>query len=267
MLISKYCASGNDFVIFHTFNNVSNFNKSEFAIKVCNRHYGIGADGLVILTPSNINNVAYIWEFYNSDGSVANMCGNASRAVSLYAYLNKLAYSKHSFLSGAGVIDTEIIELKNNSSAIIKSKLGQFKVLGHFVEERQMSVFEFDLIDMTIPHLVCKTGSLKEYRTLTKDIEFLSVLRHKYNANINIAYKNGDENKIYYSTFERGVEGITQACGTGACAVFVAFNELDKKFILVPPSKEELIVECLNGDVYFSGLTHRIFECHYQYNN
>lgn len=260
MLISKYCANGNDFLIFHTFNNILNFNKSEFAIKICNRHYGIGADGLVILVPSDISNVSYKWEFYNSDGSIANMCGNASRAVSLYAYLNKLAYAKHSFLSGAGVIDTEILELRGVNSAVVKSKLGKFKVLGHFVEERYGVILECDLVDMTIPHLVCIVNNVKDYRKLIKDVEFLSMLRHKYNANVNIALKD-EENKIYYSTFERGVEGITQACGTGACAVFAIANEFDKKLVLIPPSKEELIVECCNGDIYFSGLTHFVFDC------
>lgn len=63
MVVSKYCASGNDFLIFHTFGDVLSFNKSEFASRICDRHYGIGADGMVILKPSDVHGVSYQWEF------------------------------------------------------------------------------------------------------------------------------------------------------------------------------------------------------------
>ena len=77
MTYTKYSASGNDFVIFHTFKEEDFTQK---AIELCNRTEGIGADGLVALVPTN--DADFKWLFYNSDGSDAAMCGNSTRAVS-----------------------------------------------------------------------------------------------------------------------------------------------------------------------------------------
>ena len=89
--------------------------------------------------------------------------------------------------------------------------------------------------------------------------EFLAKLRHKYDANINIAFR--DNNIVHYATFERGVEGITQACGTGACAVYVSYRDFAQKYVLIPPSRERLSVSCVNETVYFAGLVHKVCDC------
>ncbi|RDU73160.1 diaminopimelate epimerase [Helicobacter aurati] len=260
MLLSKYCASGNDFLIFHSFISA---NRSEMAVRLCNRFHGIGADGLVVLLPLSIaeSNVeaSYKWEFYNSDGSVANMCGNASRAVSLYAYHNNLASNRHNFLSKAGIITTEIQEILNAQEAYIQSKLGGYSIKGNFVEYRKNNVYEFELIEITIPHLVCLVSSMKDYYTLVADTQFLAQLRHKYNANVNIAFR--DSHITYYATYERGIEAVTQACGTGASAVYVCIGDFAQEGILVPPSKEKLKVSCIDNEIYCSGIAKKICDC------
>ncbi|MWV66604.1 diaminopimelate epimerase [Helicobacter saguini] len=272
MILSKYCASGNDFLIFHTFEHK---NRSEYAKKMCNRFYGIGADGLVVLLPYAQNSdekgdeeaiseldskqIAYQWEFYNSDGSIANMCGNASRAVTLYAYHNNIAGLKHNFLSKVGVIENNIQNIKSDKEALVQSNLGKFSFEGSFVESRRENLYDFELIVVGIPHLVCKCESLREFDGLLDDLEFLSQLRHKHNANVSIAFRENDV--IHYATFERGVEGITQACGTGACAVFASFREFDKSYTLIPPSKERLIVSSKNSEIYFAGLVSLVATC------
>lgn len=261
MIVSKYCASGNDFLIFHTF--VSK-NRGEYAVKMCNRFYGIGADGLVVLLPAaleseNGKKIAYKWEFYNSDGSIANMCGNASRAVTLYAYHNHIAGLKHNFLSKVGVIENSILSIKSEREAIVQSNLGHFSFEGNFVESRRDNLYDFELIMVGIPHLVCRCESLREFNALLDDLEFLSFLRHKYDANVSVAFKGDDS--IQYATFERGVEGITQACGTGACAVFASFREFDKTYTLIPPSKERLQVSSKDNEIYFAGLVSLVATC------
>lgn len=260
MLISKYCASGNDFLIFHSFLPT---NRNDMAIKLCNRFNGIGADGLVVLLPPSIEesdiDVSYKWEFYNSDGSASDMCGNASRAVSLYANHNNLAPNKHNFLSKAGIISTEIKEVINDKEAYIQSKLGKYSIKGTFVEYRKNNIYEFELIDITIPHLVCLVSSMKEYYNLVADTQFLSQLRYKYNANVNIAFR--DSKMTYYATYERGVEGITQACGTGASAVYICIRDFSNEGILIPPSKETLKVSCANNEIYCSGIARKICDC------
>ena len=82
MRVAKYSANGNDFVIFHTFVKKD---RSLLAKKLCHRQNGIGADGLIVLIPHSEHNfqgnqskIDFEWQFYNSDGSEANMCGNWS---------------------------------------------------------------------------------------------------------------------------------------------------------------------------------------------
>ena len=107
MKISKYNASGNDFVIF---TDSVKADRSKLARELCDRRDGVGADGLIVVLPkfNGIDGINFEWEFYNSDGSTADMCGNGSRAVCMYAYENFLAAQSMKFLSGAGVISGEI---------------------------------------------------------------------------------------------------------------------------------------------------------------
>ncbi|RDU67079.1 diaminopimelate epimerase [Helicobacter didelphidarum] len=262
MIVSKYCASGNDFLIFHT---LESKDRSTMAVNLCNRFYGIGADGLVILLPytqtlsNSQDKIAYKWEFYNSDGSMANMCGNASRAVSLYAYHNNLAPLRHSFLSKVGVIQTQIQEIINPKEAFVQSNLGSYKFERSVVEHHKENIYNFELIIMGIPHLVCHTDSMYDFNLLSVDLEFLAKLRNKYNANVNIAFRNNQT--IHYATFERGVEGITQACGTGACAVYVSYKDFQREYTLIPPSKERLVVSCKEKQIHFAGIVHKVCDC------
>ena len=80
MKITKYSANGNDFIIFIAQKKID---RSELAKKLCHRQNGIGADGLVVVLPNK--DYDFEWDFYNADGSHANMCGNASRAVAHFA--------------------------------------------------------------------------------------------------------------------------------------------------------------------------------------
>ena len=81
MNVAKYSANGNDFVLFHSFIKKD---RSKLAKEICDRQNGIGADGLIVLVPHEIHD--FEWEFYNSDGSTAEMCGNGSRACAHYAF-------------------------------------------------------------------------------------------------------------------------------------------------------------------------------------
>lgn len=99
MQVAKYNASGNDFVIFHTFKEQD---YSELAKRLCHRQEGIGADGLIVLVPNH--EYDFKWLFYNNDGSKAAMCGNGTRACAHYAFNNKLANAQMHFLTDAGVI-------------------------------------------------------------------------------------------------------------------------------------------------------------------
>jgi diaminopimelate epimerase len=242
MHISKYNASGNDFVIFHTFKKAD---RSELAKVLCHRQNGIGADGLIVLVPHE--SLDYEWEFYNSDGSLADMCGNGSRATAHYAVKNGLADVKHSFLSGAGEISCEVDgdlgEVELTKPKELKKK---------FSDEGR----EWQFFDTGVPHLVTFVDDLEEYSK-----ELASLMRHRYNANVNFCKVDGDVLRV--RTYERGVEDETLACGTGMAACFYsAFINSDVKDTtkVYPTSGEELILSFRNGSIFFKGRVERVFE-------
>ncbi|MFC3847989.1 diaminopimelate epimerase [Helicobacter baculiformis] len=246
MHLYKYCASGNDFLITHQF---TPNDRSALAKRVCERHYGFGADGLVVLLPHA--EYAYTWEFYNADGSCANMCGNASRCVALYAYQQGLAPLKHTFLSGSGVIHVEVLRCGSNQN-IVESNLGTYTRKDRFKLEGQV----WDLVDTGVPHLVHFVDNPSQIPT-HKTFQ-MQKLRARFNANINIAYIQ-DSHTIKLATYERGVEDITLACGTGMAAVFVCAHHqynYSTQATLIPPSGELLNLRLENGAIYFKGEVH-----------
>lgn len=242
MQFSKYSASGNDFIIFHTFKK-SDF--SNLAKRLCNRFDGLGADGLIVIIPHE--KLDFEWLFYNSDGSSAKMCGNGTRACGLYAFENKLAGKKMRFLTGAGEISVEIFEDG------VESELTEPKLLRDDIFEYEI---KWTLIDTGVPHLIT---FLDELYVLTK--EQLRELRHKYNANVNIGVLKDEV--IEVRTFERGVEDETLACGTGMAALFYKAI-IDKKFqnsaIIIPKSQERLIFRFEKNRIFFKGKVKRVFD-------
>jgi len=242
MHISKYNASGNDFVIFHTFKKAD---RSELAKKLCHRQSGIGADGLIVLVPHE--SLEYEWEFYNSDGSLADMCGNGSRAAAHYAVTNGLAENKHSFLSGAGEIkcevDGDLVEVELTKPKELKEK---------FIDEER----EWYFFDTGVPHLVTFVEDLNEYSK-----ELASTMRYRYNANVNFCKVDGEVLRV--RTYERGVEDETLACGTGMAACFYSayINGNAKETTKVyPTSGEELILSFKDGSIFFKGRVEKVFE-------
>ncbi len=241
MTYTKYSASGNDFVIFHTFKE-EDF--SSDAVKLCNRTEGIGADGFVALVPSS--EADFKWLFYNSDGSHAAMCGNATRAVAHYAYNNGLASNSMKFLTEAGliesVVDGNIVETQMTEPVLIKETFEQEGLTWY-------------LIDTGVPHLVTLVDDLNSY-----DHDLCAKMRYEHNANVNFA--KIEENGIKVRTYERGVEGETLACGTGMVACFLRANELglvENSSLLYPKSNEELTVSKIDGKLYFKGAVKKVF--------
>lgn len=252
MILHKYSGSGNDFLIFHSFLHED---RSNLARKVCHRQNGIGADGLIVLLPHAKH--FYEWEFYNADGSNAEMCGNASRCVAHYAYKNSLAPAKHSFLTQAGVIEVEV------ENDLVESNLGKYNILEVFDQKLEKFSGKWYLIDTGVPHLVHFVSDILDLDN--PPIPLLKNLREKYNANVNLAYIH-DSQKISLLTYERGVEYITLACGTGMGAVFAIAKEFyrgDLSTTLIPPSKEKLVFKMNNGKISFKGHVKFIAVCEF----
>lgn len=242
MTVTKYSANGNDFVLFVAQQKAD---RSELAKKLCHRQNGVGADGLVVVLPHP--QYDFEWEFYNSDGSVADMCGNASRAVAHFALEKGIAKdNKAEFLTGAGVIHASI------NGLYVVSDMTTPQIISEDIEEYGERWW---LINSGVPHLVAVRDNIDDF-----NIEQARILRHKYNANVNVCMVIDDV--LHVRTYERGVEDETLACGTGMVACFIRNHKEGKvsdKVKVYPKSGDELYVSYEEGIYRFGGKVTKTF--------
>ena len=242
MTVTKYSANGNDFVMFIAQEKAD---RSALAKKLCHRQNGVGADGLVVLLPHN--DYDFEWEFYNSDGSQADMCGNASRAVAHYAHEKGISKdNKSEFLTGAGVIRAAI------NGLYVVSDMVEPNIIAKDIEAYGENWW---LIDSGVPHLVAVRDDIETF-----DLEQAKALRQKYNANVNICKVENDT--MYVRTYERGVEDETLACGTGMVACFIRNHKEGKipdQVKVHPKSEDELYVSYEDGIYRFGGKVTKTF--------
>ena len=242
MRVTKYSANGNDFILF--IDKVKR-DRRELAKKLCHRQNGIGADGLVVLVPHK--DYDFEWEFYNSDGSLANMCGNASRAVAHFAHEKGISKDgKAEFLTGAGVIRATI------NGLYVVSDMIPPRVIETKIDEYGENWW---LIDTGVPHLVAVREDISSF-----DIEIARELREKYDCNVNICKPEKDT--LFVRTYERGVEDETLACGTGMVACFVRCHKeglLDDMVKVFPRSGDELYISLEDGVYRFGGKVTKTF--------
>lgn len=226
--LTKMQGCGNDFVIIdYPEYEKTGLKKSELAKKVCNRNFGVGADGMIIpkLNPEN-KEADISWYFYNSDGSTAQMCGNGMRCFAKYCIDNKLVEKKSfSVETLAGIIKPELLD-----NGLIKVNMGkpilENKKIPFWSEngEKKLTAldreFEITPVSMGNPHCVIITDEdpMKLAQTYGPVIEKHEFFPEKTNTEF-VRVKSRME--IDMRVFERGC-GITLACGTGACASVVA---------------------------------------------
>lgn len=226
--LTKMQGCGNDFVIV----DYSEYEKTgmkmeEFAKKVCDRNFGVGADGLIIpkLKPDN-KEADISWYFYNSDGSTAQMCGNGMRCFAKYAVDNKLVEKKSfSVETLAGIIKPELLD-----NGLIKVNMGkpilEDKKIPFWSENGERSLtaldrkFEITPVSMGNPHCVIITeeNPMELAQKYGPIIEKHECFPEKTNTEF---VKVKSRMEIDMRVYERGC-GITLACGTGACASVVA---------------------------------------------
>ncbi len=226
--LTKMQGCGNDFVIIdYPEYEKTGLKMSDLAQKVCNRNFGVGADGMIIpkLNPEN-KEADISWYFYNSDGSTAQMCGNGMRCFAKYCIDNKLVDKKSfSVETLAGIIKPELLD-----NGLIKVNMGkpilENKKIPFWSEngEKKLTAldreFEITPVSMGNPHCVIITDEdpMKLAQTYGPVIEKHEFFPEKTNTEF-VRVKSRME--IDMRVFERGC-GITLACGTGACASVVA---------------------------------------------
>lgn len=232
--LTKMQGCGNDFILLeHSeyekgIENKKWNNMSEAAKKLCDRNFGVGADGLII--PNLDTEHADIgWFFYNSDGSTAQMCGNGMRCFSKYVYDNGLLNKKtFSVKTLSGIIIPEILDdgtvKVNMSKPILDSEKIPFIPNNNLnyklsVDDR---IFEGNAISMGNPHFVIFIKDDEDLLTLAKEYGPKIETSFEFPEKTNVEFvKIHSFKKIDLRVWERGC-GITLACGTGACAAVTA---------------------------------------------
>jgi len=270
MRFQKMHGLGNDFILFDEI-DPAKFDLSAMAIGLCDRHQGIGADGIILILPSEIANVRM--RIINSDGSEANMCGNGIRCFAKYVYDNHIKSDKSFTIeTGAGVMIPELI-FDNEKVKYVRVNMGipvferaaipmkgsAGSVIGETFHISGKEIKITSLL-MGVPHTIVFVDDVlnTDIVTIGRKIETHQLFPEKTNVNF-VQVVNDREIKV--RTWERGA-GSTLACGTGSCASAVAafVNGYCGKVLTVHLTLGDLKIEWIDGIVYMTGTANHVFE-------
>jgi diaminopimelate epimerase len=275
MQFSKWHGLGNDFVIVNGFKEKVSDYKSA-AIQVCDRHFGIGADGLVFVLPSETAD--FRMRIFNSDGSEAEMCGNVTRCVARYVYENGLTdKTKITVETLAGPIKPELVIVNGKITGTRvdmgkpRLKRAEIPMTGK-ADDQAVNVpievngktYHGTAVSMGNPHFIifvddvnaidlAATGSKIETDALfprKTNVEFVQVI---------------SKDELRMRVWERGA-GITLACGTGACATLAAavLNGRTGRKATIHLDGGDLVIEWGADDhIYMSGPAVEVFRGEY----
>lgn len=266
MKFTKMHGIGNDYVYINCFEEQVE-NPSNFARFVSDRHFGVGSDGLVLILPSK--SADFRMRMFNSDGSEAEMCGNAIRCVGKYVYDNKMTDKKSlSIETLAGIKFLELSEGEDGKIKLVKVDMGEPVLtskdipvdssLGRFVNEPvkvEGEQFQVTCVSMGNPHAVTFVQNVKDFplEKIGPLMETHPLFPKKINAEF---VETVSKSYLKMRVWERGA-GETMACGTGACAVLVAscLNGLSERKATIELLGGNLTIEWNqeNNHVYKTG--------------
>jgi diaminopimelate epimerase len=207
----KMSGTGNDFVMINNMVLGLKADLSKLALRLCNRRFGIGADGIILIEPAT--EADFTMRIFNSDGSEAEMCGNGSRCAAQFAAAQGIAGSKMKFKTLAGIIEAE---LNANGAAIkLTGPTGMRKDIPVNVKGIE---YMMQSINTGVPHAVLFTDNVDfiSVKMLGSAIRYHEAFKPA-GTNVNFVQVI-DKGTIRVRTYERGVEDETLACGTGATA-------------------------------------------------
>lgn len=225
----KYQGAGNDFVLIdHRESALKNID-TKLVAKLCDRRFGIGADGLMFL----LSHPDYDFEmvYYNADGNLGSMCGNGGRCI--------VAFAKH-----LGVIDSE-----TNFLAVDGAHYAKISAEGNWVELQMIDVDDIQqdgeafVLNTGSPHYVKEVSSLEQMDVYTEGYNIRNNETYQRDG-INVNFIEQKPNHLFVRTFERGVEDETYACGTGVTAVAMAMAKKQNQV-----GKIETPIKVLGGDL------------------
>jgi len=206
---SKFHGAGNDFVMINAIK--SDFCLSNDAIKaICDRKIGVGADGLIMILPSD--KYDFKMKYYNCDGNESTFCGNGGRCVAAFAVEEGLVPQHIEYEAVDGV----------HKAIVTKNSDNEFMVT---ITMRDIESYDIDnerlIINTGSPHYVTRVENLKNFDVRKHGAEIRNDKSISPNG-INVDFMEVIDNQYHIRTFERGVEDETLACGTGVTASAIA---------------------------------------------
>jgi diaminopimelate epimerase len=251
VVFNKYQGAGNDFVIIDNRNNNFNPDDSRLINKLCDRRFGIGADGLILICASD--QYDFEMKYFNSDGFIGSMCGNGGRCSADFAIRHGIAGKKLCFKAADGLhkafAEEGIIRLQMNDvsdPALVNGSYFLNTGSPHYV------IFRTDVKDIDVNTEGKKFRWSEEFAPGGTNVNFVEV----------------QDGGIYVRTFERGVEEETLSCGTGVTASAISSvisGHLDTKTVKVKTKGGNLSVSFnVSGknisDIWLSGPATFVFE-------
>ncbi len=258
---------GNDFIIMDDLACTTSFSADEVR-NLCDRHFGIGADGLILLRPATEDEADFSWLFYNADGSIAEMCGNGIRCIGAYACEQGLVGAEQSRLriqTDVGIRTINILRDEDGDFQAAEVDMGQACILEEsyspLFDQKAGTGWEFFCVSMGNPHAVAFVDNVDNapvdivgprvehdpHFSAGTNVEFAAVL---------------DRATLDLRVWERGV-GETLACGTGACATAVAAwckGRCDERLtVRVPGGTLQIAIDPATLQVMMTGPARTVF--------
>lgn len=255
MKFTKMQGAGNDYIYVNCFTETVK-NPEETAVRVSDRHFGVGADGLVLICPSE--NADFFMDIYNADGSRAKMCGNATRCVAKYVYDNKMTDKTEIALETLSGIKRIKITVQDGKAVAARVNMGAPILTPREIPtnfDGETVVSQNLTIDDTTYAVTCVSMGNPHCVLYTDDVHALDLSRigpkfenhEMFPDRINTEFVHiVSETEFDMRVWERG-SGETLACGTGACAATVAsiLNGYCKR-------DTEIKVNLLGGTLYIN---------------
>lgn len=205
----KYQGTGNDFVMIDNRSNTFPKENTQLVARLCDRRFGIGADGLILL--DNDTDTDFRMVYYNSDGNLSSMCGNGGRCLVAFAKKLNVIQDETTFIATDGLHYAKVAE-----DGIVSLQMID-------VEEIK-NTENYSFLNTGSPHHVQVVSDLEHYNVKENGAAIrYGDLYGQQGSNINFV-KKIDDTTFSLRTYERGVEDETLACGTGATAVAIAMN-------------------------------------------
>jgi len=266
---TKLHGNGNDFIIIDEYENelIPEEQKADFAVKYCNRRFGIGADGVLYISRSA--SAGLKMRLLQPDASEAEMCGNGIRCLVKYAFdMGYIDSGAATVETVAGVLPVEI--RRDDGGFWVKVNMGkplgsraEIPALGNtgdeFIDVR-LHDYQVSAVNTGVPHAVIFIDELDlDIMEIAPEIRFDPIFPN--GANVNFV-RVGSRNEITIRTYERGVENETLSCGTGSVACAYLAHRLGKvdSEVLVHTKGGLLNISFANGSAFMEGPAETVYK-------